>query len=197
MYSDGDRKTLSELQRVAATLRNNITEENTQLERTRKAVARMQDTIDQMFSVFARETEKEGRNAFMSVLNSISEDVVLTDVPLLPIVIALANGHLSDCRRLYAVRNRYVDDGSIIFLAHVLRFVPATTEIELLDISETKVSEKALCFLLEMMLERETRFVLIAKDRIPLDLPVAETCMQQFNKLLQKVQAKENCTVTL
>ncbi|KAH9582023.1 hypothetical protein LSM04_002982 [Trypanosoma melophagium] len=197
MYSDGDRKTISELQRIAASMQKKITEESAQLERTRKAVVRVHDTIDQIFSVFARETEKEGRNAFMNALNSISEDVFLTDVPLLPIVIALANGHLSDCRRLYAAHNRYVDDGSVIFLAHVLRFVPANTQMELLDITGTKVSEKALCFLLEMMAERESQFVLIAKDRMPTDLPVEETYMQQFNELLRKVLEKENCTVTL
>ncbi|KEG14219.1 hypothetical protein DQ04_00571140 [Trypanosoma grayi] len=197
MYSDGDRKTISELQRAAEATRARIAEEKAQLERVLKATARARRLIDELFNLFARELEKEERNALMTVLTSLSEEINLSEVPLLPVAIALANGNLDSAKYLRAAGNRFADDSSVIFLAYVLRFSPAILQVELLDISRTKVTEKGLVFLLEMMAERKKPFTLIATDRVSPVVSPPGDYNTRFEEALRKVRKNESCTVTL
>ncbi|ESS70085.1 hypothetical protein TcG_02441 [Trypanosoma cruzi] len=197
MYGDGDRKTISELRRDAAAVRRRILDQTVQLQRVQNATARASRLIDQLLRLFATEVTENDRDALFAVLASISEDLDFSNVPLIPIAIALANDHFSNVKRIRAVRNRFLDDNSVIFLAHVLRFSPSLSQVELLDISGTRVTEKGLFFLLEMMEERETPFALIAKDRVPTEIPVAVEFMQKYQLALRKVGRKSNCALTL
>lgn len=198
MYSDGERKTVSELQREAEATRNQIVKEARQLERIKKATAKTQFSIDQLFRFFAREVEtEEEKKTLIDVLMTNTPDVHIETVPLLPIATAIANGRMNNVRRIYATDSRFVDDSSLILFTHVLRFSPQAAQIDWLDISGTAVTEKSLCVLLETITERDANFTLIAKN-VSIPSPMASNaCKQRFAAALASVRTKKHCVVQL
>ncbi|RNF17182.1 uncharacterized protein Tco025E_04921 [Trypanosoma conorhini] len=197
MYGNGDRKTVSELMREAAATRRRLSYYAAHLERVQNAAERARSLIERMLRIFARELDANDRDNFLTVLTSTSEDLEIANLPLLPIVIALSNYHFTELKRIYAVGNCFVDDSSVKFLAYVLRFSPLASQIELLDISGTRVTEQGLCFLLDMMQEREIPFTLIAKDRVQTESSPDAEVNERYQLLLEKVRAKSNCTLKL
>lgn len=201
MYSDGDRKTVSELQREAEMTRNQIVEEARQLERIKRITAKTQFSIDQLFRFFAREVEtEEERKTLIDILLSNAPDIHMETVPLLPIATAIANGRLSNARRIYASDNHFVEDNSLIYLVHVLRFCPQAAQIEYLDISNTRVTEKGMTFALEMMVERSSPFTLVCKGLVFLrGIAAGNTDDSDYKArvetLLQLANSKRHCAV--
>ncbi|CCW59929.1 unnamed protein product [Phytomonas sp. EM1] len=198
MYSDGDRKTLSELQREVEVTRTQISEAISQLEEIKKATAKTQFSIDQMFRIFTREakTEEEKKN-LIDVLMTNSPEVYIECVPLLPIATAIANGRMTNARSIFAANNPFINDGCLIYFIHVLRFSPQATQIDYVDISGTAVTEKGICFMLEMMYERESAFTLVAKNvSIPSGTASAEYC-SRYSTALSVVRNKKTCQLIL
>ncbi|CCW67098.1 unnamed protein product [Phytomonas sp. Hart1] len=198
MYSDGERKTLSELQREAEMTRLQISEAISQLEEIKKATAKTQFSIDQMFRIFTPEakTEEEKKN-LIDVLMTNSPEVHIECVPLLPIAIAIANGRLTNARSIFAANSPFINDECLIFFTHVLRFSPQATQIDYVDISGTVVTEKGICFILEMMYERDSTFTLVAKNvSIPLGAASAEYC-SRYITALSAVKSKKTCQLVL
>lgn len=193
MYSDGERKTVSELQREAEATRKEIIEEAQRLERIKKATAKTQFSIDQLFRFFAREveTEKEKR-MLVDLLVSNPPDLHIEYVPVLPVVIAIANGRMTNACRIYATDNAFLDDSVFIFLVHTVRFSPQACKIDFLDISGTRVTERGMCFVLEMMIERNTPFTLVAK-RLSIPSPEAEAVRGRYASLMSALRDKKCC----
>lgn len=193
MYSDGERKTVSELQREAEATRKEIIEEAQRLERIKKATAKTQFSIDQLFRFFAREVEtEEEKKLLVDLLVSNPPDLHVECVPVLPIVIAIANGRMTNARRIYATDNTFLDDSAFIFLVHTLRFSPQAGQIDFLDVSGTRVTERGMCFMLEMMIERNTPFVLIAR-RLLIPSPDGEAVRSRYTSLLNALRDKKRC----
>ncbi|EPY41761.1 hypothetical protein AGDE_02163 [Angomonas deanei] len=195
MYSDGERKTVSELHREAEAIRNQIVEEALQLERIKKATAKTQFSIDQLFRFFASEAEtEEEKRMLVDILTSDTPDLHVECVPLLPIIIALTNARLSNTQRIFAEGNAKVDDSVLIFLVHVLRFSPQATQIEYLDISNTRVSAKGMCFLYEMLQERTHNFTLVAKN---IFIDKSDPYYARHDTLLAFARAKQNIRIIM
>lgn len=72
----------------------------------------------------------------------------------MPVVCAIANGRLNNARQIHTADSVFVDDSSVIFLVHVLRFSPHAAQIDYVDVSGTSITERGLCHLLQLMLER-------------------------------------------
>ncbi|AYU83387.1 conserved hypothetical protein [Leishmania infantum JPCM5] len=193
MYSDGERKTVSELQREAEATRKEIIEEAQRLERIKKATAKTQFSIDQLFRFFAREveTEKE-KKMLIDLLVSNPPDLHIECVPVLPVVIAIANGRMTNARRIYTTDNAFLDDSAFILLVHTLRFLPQACKIDFLDISGTGVTERGMCFVLEMMIERNTPFTLVAK-RLSIPSAEAEAVRARYTSLMSALRDKKCC----
>ncbi|CBH15503.1 hypothetical protein, conserved [Trypanosoma brucei gambiense DAL972] len=166
MYSDGTRKTMSELQRMAGATRMRIAEEGAQLETLSKATTRAQKLVDSMFNLFASGATHHEREELMRILTSEESDIDISGVPPFPAALALANGQLPHVRTIRAARNNRINDEVVIFLSQVIRFSAVPAQVELLDISDTKVTERGLLFVLEMILERDEPFTLIAKGLV-------------------------------
>ncbi|KAG5489185.1 hypothetical protein GH5_00047 [Leishmania sp. Ghana 2012 LV757] len=193
MYSDGERKTVSELQREAEATRREIIEEAQRLERIKKATAKTQFSIDQLFRFFAREVETdEEKTTLVDLLVSNPPDLHIERVPVLPVVVAIANGRMSNARRIYTTDNALLDDSTFIFLVHTLRFSPQASQIDFLDISGTRVTERGMCFVLEMMIERNTPFTLIAK-RLLIPSSEAEAVRDRYTSLMNMLREKKRC----
>lgn len=198
MYSDGERKTVSELLREAEATRNQIIDEARQLAQQKKVTAKVQFSIDQLFRFFAREAQsEEEKKALVDTLLTNAPDVYLGTVPLIPITIAIANGRMTNARRIFAVDNPFVEDSAFIFLVHVLRFSPQAAQIEHVDVSGTAITEKGLTFALEMMLERDTPFALVAKCTSVPSPAVPPVYRTRYQTALINVRNRKNCTVVL
>ncbi|RNF11848.1 hypothetical protein TraAM80_00683 [Trypanosoma rangeli] len=197
MYCNGDRKTVSELIRDAAKVRRLIDAQAAYLEQMHGATTSARCLLNRMLHIFARELDVNDIDPLLTVLASTSEDLDIANVPLVSVAIALSNEHFTNTKHIRAVCNRFVDDNSVIFLAGILRFSPVASQIELLDISGTRVTEKGLFFLLSMMQEREMPFTLIAKDLVlPEKNPPVEF-KRKYQLALEKVRGKSNCTLVL
>lgn len=198
MYSDGERKTVSELQREAEATRNQIVEAAHQLELIKRATAKTQFSIDQLFRFFAREVETEAeKKMLVDLLLTNSPDLHIECVPLLPIAIALANGRLTNARRIYAADSQFVDDSSLIFLVHVLRFSPQAAQIDFVDVSGTRVTEKGMFFMLEMIVERETSFTLMAKNVMVPAPNTTSSYRAKYTAMLNSARGKKHCLIVL
>lgn len=196
MYSDGERKTLSELQREAEATRNQIVEEAKQLDRIKRATAKAQFSIDQLFRFFAREVEtEEEKKTLVDVLMTNAPEVHIEAVPLLPIATAIANGRMNNARRIYAADSRFVDDSSIVFFAHVLRFSPQAAQIDWLDVSGTAVTEKGLSFLLEAVAERDSAFTLVAKNVTIPSASASVVYKERYAAALANARTKKQCHI--
>ncbi|EPY32144.1 hypothetical protein STCU_01707 [Strigomonas culicis] len=194
MYSDGERKTMSELQREAEATRNQIVEEARNLERIKKSTAKTQFSIDQLFRFFAREVEtEEQKKNLVDVLMGNLPDLHVECVPMLPISIALANGRLTNAQRIFAEDNALVDDSVLIFFVHVLRFSPQTAQIDYVDISGTHVTAKGLCFMLEMMVERRSAFTLVMRRLDPVGS--GDPYADKFTELLDILKTKKHISI--
>ncbi|GET93103.1 hypothetical protein, conserved [Leishmania tarentolae] len=193
MYSDGERKTVSELQREAEATRKEIIEEAQRLERIKKATTKTQFSIDQLFRFFAREVETEReKKMLLDLLVSNPSHLHIECAPVLPVIIAIANGRMTNVQRLYATDNAFLDDSAFIFLVHTLRFLPQASQIDFLDISGTRVTERGMCFVLEMMIERNTPFTLIAK-RLLIPSSEAEAVQARYMLLMNALREKKCC----
>ncbi|CAJ1012515.1 hypothetical protein Q4I28_007828 [Leishmania naiffi] len=193
MYSDGERKTVSELQREAEATRREIIEEAQRLERIKKATAKTQFSIDQLFRFFAREVEtEEEKRMLVNLLVSNPQDLHIESVPVLPVVIAIANGRMTNARRMYATDNTLLDDSVFIFLVHTLRFSPQACHINFADISGTRVTKRGMCFALEMMIERNTPFTLVAK-RLLIQSQETEAVRVRYTSLMSTLRDKKHC----
>ncbi|KAG5463867.1 hypothetical protein LSCM1_00040 [Leishmania martiniquensis] len=193
MYSDGERKTVSELQREAEATRREIIEEAQRLERIKKATAKTQFSIDQLFRFFAREVEtEEEKKMLVDLLVSNPPDLHIERAPVLPVIVAIANGRMTNARRIYTTDNSLLDDSTFIFLVHTLRFSPQACQIDFLDISGTRVTERGMCFALEMMIERNTPFTLIAK-RLPIPSSESEAVRDRYTSLMNMLREKKRC----
>ncbi|KAG5489918.1 hypothetical protein JKF63_00035 [Porcisia hertigi] len=191
MYSDGERKTVSELQREAEAMRKEIIEEAQRLEQIKKATAKTQFSIDQLFRFFAREVEtEEEKKMLVDLFVSNPPELHIERVPVLPVVIAIANGRMTNARRIYTADNVLLDDSTLIFLVHTLRFSPQAFQIDFLDISGTRVTERGMCFVLEMMIERNAPFTLVAK-RLSIPSMEAEAVRDRYMSLLGTLRDKK------
>ncbi|CAJ1037612.1 conserved hypothetical protein [Leishmania braziliensis MHOM/BR/75/M2904] len=193
MYSDGERKTVSELQREAEATRREIIEEAQRLERIKKATAKTQFSIDQLFRFFAREVEtEEEKRMLVNLLVSNPQDLHIESVPVLPVVIAIANGRMTNARRMFTTDNALLDDSVFIFLVHTLRFSPQACHIDFVDISGTRVTKRGMCFALEMMIERNTPFTLVAK-RLLIQSQETEVVRVRYMSLMSTLRDKKHC----
>nr|CCC93639.1 conserved hypothetical protein [Trypanosoma congolense IL3000] len=201
MYSDGTRKTMSELQRIASTTRRRIAEESAHLEQLSLSTSRTRALADRLLDLFACGATSHEKSGLMRVLNSFEPDMDISEVPLIPVAIALANGQLPFVKRLRAAGNSRVNDDSVILLSQVLRFSPGRTQLEQLDISGTKVTERGLTFLLEMMADQGKPFTLVARNLVRHEACAspdhAGGATDPFRKALEKARATGGCTTLL
>lgn len=197
MDSDGDRKTLSELQREIEATRAKIAEEAQQLELVTRAMAKTQFSIDQLFRFFAHEIKtEEEKTMLVDIFESNYVDLHIENIPLIPISTAIATGRLSNARRIYAADSSFVDDTSATYFAHVLRFAPQATQIDFVDISGTAVTEKGIFFILEAVVERECIFTLVAK-RLSVQIGIGDGLYHSKCVALLKLIARGKHTVIL
>lgn len=167
MYSDGNRKTVSELKREAQAVRRTIAQEAKQVEELQKGTAKLQFFIDQLFRFFAPGVESEAdKRVLVEIIVSNPPEIYLTRLPLLPISTMMANGKLTNTQRIFAADNFRVDDASLIFFIHVLRFSPQAAQVLYVDISRTSVTARGLFFFIEAIIERGKKFTLEARELV-------------------------------
>lgn len=206
MYSNGNRKTVSELKREAQATRRAIAQEAKQVEELQKGTAKLQFFIDQLFRFFAPGVEsEEDKRALVEIIVSNPPEIYLGRLPLLPIATMLANGRLTSTQRIFAADNPRVDDGALIFLAHVLRFSPQAAQVLYVDISSTSVTARGLFYLVEAMVERGKKFTLEARELISLpginsNLPLPQEqdpYLPRLISILAIAETKSYCTIYL
>eukprot|EP00796_Vickermania_ingenoplastis_P004992 gene4992-3587_t len=167
MYSDGNKKTVSELKREAQATRRSIAQEAKQVEELKKGTAKLQFFIDQLFRFFAPGVEsEEDKRALVEIIVSNPPEIYLSRLPLLPIATMMANGKLTNTQRIFAADNPRVDDPALIFFIHVLRFSPQAAQVLYVDISRTAVTARGLFYFVEAMVERGKKFTLEARELV-------------------------------
>lgn len=167
MYSDGNQKTVSELQREAQAIRRAIVREAMKLDELKKGTAKLQFFIDQLFLFFAPGVEtEEDKRALVEMIVSKPAELYLGQLPLLPICTIIANGQLPGIQRIFSVSNPHVDDSALIYFIHVLNFCPQAAQIIYLDISDTPVTCYGLFKLIVALIERGKSFTLEARGII-------------------------------
>lgn len=168
MTSKVDVPTKSELDREAARVRRQIEETAKKAEELMRTTAKFQFFVDQLFRFFAPGVKsEEDKQALVEIIISSQAAIYVGQLPLLPIAFLMANGRLPGAQRIFAQDNPKVDDRSVIFLAHVLRFSPQATQVDYVDISRTSVTARGLFYMVEMMIERGRKFTLEALEVIP------------------------------
>lgn len=197
MYSDGDRKTVSELQREAEVTRKEIVDEAQRIEGVRRSIAKVRFSISQLFDFFAKDVEtEEDRKLLVYLLMNDPPSLHLETISPLPIIITLANCRLPNARSFFFTGNHHLDDPLLTFFVHTLRFCPHARQVNFVDVSGTAVTERGMCHVLEMMIERRAAFTLVAKN-IPAAPTDSESEHTKYLSLLSALRGWKLCTIVL
>lgn len=201
MYSDGKKKTVSELEREAQAVRRSIAHKAAQIQELKNGSAKLQFFIDQLFRFFAPGVELEDeKQELVEIIVSNPTVVNLRSLPLVPIATLMANGRLTHTQRINAADNCLVTDGALIYFVHVLRFSPHAAQVVYMDISGTPVTSRGLFFLVEAIVERGKPFTLEAKGLLGESMPNSGDSLSfktRLDDVLEVAKKKSYCTLNL